>query len=187
MQLEYCFWRGNKIKLRAPESKDSETLFKWSSDSELDRNSYAIHLPVSYDTFKAHFDKICCLEPSDDSFRWMIEDDEGNLVGTINTFSCDRKSGTFRYGLGIGREYWGKGYAKEAIKIILRYYFGELQYQKATIEVYSFNERSLKLHESLGFMLEGKLRNMVYTNGCYYDTIVYGMTVQEFKSTDNLY
>ena len=65
--------------------------------------------------------------------------------------------------------------------LLLRYYFQERRYQKVTIKVYSFNEASMRLHESLGFQVEGRLRRMVYTDGGFHDEVVYGMTVEEFR------
>lgn len=55
-----------------------------------------------------------------------------------------------------------------------------LRYQKVTVYIYSFNERSMKIHESLGFQCEGRIRRAVYTNGNYYDEVLYGMTSEEF-------
>ena len=49
-----------------------------------------------------------------------------------------------------------------------------------SVSIYEFNERSIKLHESLGFKQEGRLRRMVYTNGKFYDEIHFGMTAEEF-------
>ncbi len=48
--------------------------------------------------------------------------------------------------------------------------------------VYAFNERSIRLHEKMGFQKEGQIRRAVYTNGQYYDEILYGMTKEEFES-----
>jgi RimJ/RimL family protein N-acetyltransferase len=39
----------------------------------------------------------------------------------------------------------------------------------------------MRLHESLGFQVEGRLRRMVYTDGGFHDEVVYGMTVEEFR------
>lgn len=62
----------------------------------------------------------------------------------------------------------------------MRYYFQELRYQKVTIHIYSFNDASAKLHETLGFQLEGRLRRTIFTKGQYFDELLYGMTREEF-------
>jgi RimJ/RimL family protein N-acetyltransferase len=38
----------------------------------------------------------------------------------------------------------------------------------------------MKLHESLGFKCEGRIRRAIYTNGNYYDEVIYGLTFEEF-------
>ena len=46
----------------------------------------------------------------------------------------------------------------------------------------SFNAPSQKLHEGLGFTLEGPLRPMIYTGGEFHDVLWYGITKEEFEA-----
>mgnify|MGYP001579874367 CR=1 FL=1 len=106
---------------------------------------------------------------------------QGEVVGTLNTHDCDPRYGTFSYGLAIYRDQQHKGYASESIRLVLRYFFQELRYQKATVNIYTFNEASIKLHERLGFQHEGCLRRMHYTGGKYHDMRILGLTAEEFS------
>ena len=180
------FWIGEKVRLRAVELRDIDEFFKagFDSDTDLARFCDEIHFPQSKEKMKERLEKAIKNDNSNDAFWWIIENMEGHPVGNINTFSCNRRVGTFRYGIALEKEHWGKGHAKEAIKIVLRYYFRELRYQKVNAYVYSFNDRSIKLHESLGFIQEGTLRRMVYTNGEFFDEVYYGMTADEFDLFD---
>ena len=180
--MRWNFWDGEKVRLRSVETRDAGSFFKWASDydDEADRFCDEIHFPSSYDSMMARVESLSKRGPHNDEFMWIIDNKEGISVGCINTFSCNKRAGTFKYGLGISRDYWGNGYAKDAIKIVLKYYFRELRYQKVTVFIYSFNDRSIKLHESLGFKYEGRIRRAIYTNGDYYDEIIYGMTCEEF-------
>jgi RimJ/RimL family protein N-acetyltransferase len=173
------YWQGANLKLRALETKDIE-LFE-QLDHEFDKNSDAIHFPQSKDRARSWIDKE--MQPRiGDAFRFIAEDKEGNTIGTIDTFACNRRNGTFKYGIAVARPYWGQGYAKEMIRLVLRYYFFELDYHKVTPHVYSFNDRSLRLHQSLGFTTEGRLRHMIYTDGKHYDEIHFGLTKAEFTN-----
>ena len=182
----FNFWRGEKIRLRAIEEKDFDEIVASTEepDTELDRYEDMIHFPISKERDRANLESLAKKEGTDDYFFWVIEDLQGNTVGFINTFDYEQKSGTFKYALIIKRPYWGQGSAREAIQIVLRYYFRELRYQKVTVMIYSFNERSIRLHDKLGFKLEGRLRRMVYTNGNFYDELIYGMLVEEFDQID---
>jgi RimJ/RimL family protein N-acetyltransferase len=182
----FNFWRGEKIRLRAIEQKDLDEVIASTEepDTELDRYEDVINFPISKEKDRANLESLAKKESTDDCFFWILEDMQGNKVGFINTFDCEHRSGTFKYALIIKRPYWGQGYAREAIKIVLRYYFRELRDQKVTVMIYSFNERSIRLHDKLGFKLEGRLRRMVYTNGHFYDELFYGMLAEEFDQTD---
>ena len=66
--------------------------------------------------------------------------------------------------------------------LVAKYYFEHLRYQKLTAGVHSDNEPSIRLHENLGFRLEGTLINMIFKNGDYVDLHYYGLTLEEHKS-----
>ena len=66
-------------------------------------------------------------------------------------------------------------------------FFEERRYQKVNAEVYGFNESSIALHEKLGFTLEGRIRRMIYTDGKYFDALMYGMTSEEFAGRQSLW
>ncbi len=176
-------WQGKLVRLRAVEPDDWQHFEAWSADSDSDRNTYFISFPHSREAMKKFAMSLATTEPKNHEFSWMIENLEGQTVGMINTHNCDARVGTFRYGLVIQRQFWRKGYASDAIRLVLRFFFDELRYQKVNAEVYSYNEPSYKLHQKLGFKEEGRLRRMVYTDGCFYDEIIFGMTCEEFQET----
>jgi RimJ/RimL family protein N-acetyltransferase len=102
-------------------------------------------------------------------------------VGSIDTHHCNPRTGTFSYGIDIIPGQQRNGYAREAILLVLKYYFEELRYQKATVPVHGDNEASMRLHEKMGFQKEGVHRRMIFTRGQYYDELWYGMTAEEFQ------
>lgn len=174
------FWRGEKIRLRAIEQADLGAIMDSAEepDSWVERADDFIYLPSwqekARDTLAAERNRTA------DSFFWLIENRAGETVGNIATFDCDRRVGTFKYSVIIKRPHWRKGYSSEAITLVLQYYFYELRYQKVTALIYAFNQPSIKMHEKLGFTLEGRLRREVFTGGRFYDEFYYGMLVEEF-------
>jgi RimJ/RimL family protein N-acetyltransferase len=178
--LATSIWEGQRVRLRAVEPGDWETYFAWNHDSEASRALYLIPFPRSKEAVRHQVEEMAVARSDGDTFRFQIETLAGELVGTINTHTCDPRTGTFSYGLAILPQHQRKGYASESIRLVLRYYFEELRYQKVTATVYSFNEPSIRLHERLGFQLEGRLRRMGYTRGEFYDHLLYGMTAEEF-------
>jgi RimJ/RimL family protein N-acetyltransferase len=178
-------WQGERVRLRAVEPEDWEAFYQWDQDTEMARLSYWIPFPGSREHAKKWTSEEARAEPKGHNFRWVIENLEGEFVGNIDTHACEPRGGTFEYGIAIQRQYWRRGYAIEAIRLVLAYFFGELRYQKVTVHVYDFNEPSLRLHRKLGMQEEGCLRRMIYTDGAYHDEIIFGMTAEEFKKKAN--
>jgi RimJ/RimL family protein N-acetyltransferase len=175
-------FEGRLIRLRAVEPGDWELHHKWDQDTEAARLDYEISFPRNPAGTQAWAERESRLAPENDVFRFQIETLDGVLAGTINTNNCNLRNGTFMYGLAVMPPHRRKGYASEAIRLVLRFYFGERRYQKCSASVYSFNTPSQKLHEALGFTLEGRLRRMIYSGGEYHDALIYGITREEFDA-----
>jgi RimJ/RimL family protein N-acetyltransferase len=174
------FWQGQKIRLRAIEPEDADSFFNWNLNSETARVLDFLWPPTSIASVRGWTQRAATEEAKDDKLYFVMEDHEGKAVGMISTHNTNRRVGSFAYGLSVGEEYRGRGYASEAIVMVLRYFFEELGYQKVTTGVYECNPASIALHEKLGYQLEGRLRRMVYTGGKYYDELMFGMTREEF-------
>lgn len=175
-------FQGRLVRLRAVETTDWEIWYAMA-DTDDDRLSWEIPFPASREATRAHVEELARGGTKNDEFRFQIERLDGEYVGTLNTHTINRRNGTFSYGLSILPQYRRLGFASEAVRLVLRYYFWERRYQKVNAEVFSFNEPSIKLHESLGFTLEGRLRRMIYTGGQFYDALIYGMTREEFEAS----
>jgi RimJ/RimL family protein N-acetyltransferase len=180
--LSHSIWQGKLVRLRAFEAADWEGYHAWNFDDEQSCALYFIPPPGTAEGVRRWAEKEAAREREGDNFRFVIEENaEGRLVGDLTVNNCDPRVGSFSYGVNIARDYRGKGYAREAILIALRYYFGERRYHKVTVHVYGFNAASIRLHESLGFQKEGQIRDVVYTHGQYFDELVYGLTSDEFR------
>lgn len=173
-------WQGPRVRLRAFSMEDWETYHAWNLDDEQARNLDQIHFPQSAAAARQWAEREAAREPDGDNFRFVIENEHGEVVGDLSTHDCDPRVGAFSYGISIRPDQRGKGYASEAIPLMLRYYFLEKRYQKTTVTIFSFNEPSARLHERLGFVLEGRLRRVAYTAGAHHDALIYGMTAEEF-------
>ncbi|MEE4195347.1 MAG: GNAT family protein [Anaerolineae bacterium] len=176
-------FEGNIVRLRAMEESDWESFYEMDLDSETQRHSWMVPFPRSMAAAKEWAKKESLKSPEKDEFRFVIEHlADGTPAGTLNTHSLEPGNGSFGYGLGIHPAYRRKGCASEAILLLLNYFFKELRYHKCTVSIFSFNHASYELHKKLGFVHEGTLREMEYSNGTYYDHIMFGMTSTEFDA-----
>ena len=181
--LHFNYWQTERIRLRAIEITDAPHFFAWNQDSEMGLNIDRLWPPTSQKSVEAWLNKVSSKtnDNSDDN-HFVIETLVGEFVGTINPHKCDRRVGDFTYGIAIHREHQRQGYAREAIVLLLRYFFSELRYQKVTVKLFEYNEASRLLHEHLGFIKEGQIRRAQFHNGRFWDDLIYGMTKEEFEA-----
>ena len=84
-------------------------------------------------------------------------------------------------GIGIGeREYWGKGYGTDAMKLAVQYAFMELGLQRVSLGLHEYNARALKSYEKAGFRLEGHTRQDVLREGRRTDSLWMGILREEW-------
>jgi RimJ/RimL family protein N-acetyltransferase len=178
------YWEGKLIRLRGVELEDAETHFQLDQEDDISRLQWVMNPPVSRAGTRTWIEEAAKARGKHDEFTAQIETlVDGTLVGGIATHHADLRAGVFSYGLHVEAPYRGKGYAKDAICLILRYFFQELRYQKCNVDVMAINEPSQRLHEALGFALEGRRRRTVFTGGEHSDMLEYGITVEEFRET----
>ena len=176
-------FKGERVRLRAYDPRDGEAFRRWvRDDTDSGRMNYEIPFPRS----GALAGGGELPPPQDDNFGFMVETLDGMLVGGVDAHDCNPRSGIFMLGIGIFPEARGKGYATEAVRLLLAYYFCEKRYRKCHSVVFSFNPPSIRLHERVGFTREARLRRMVYSEGAYHDELHYGMTIEEFNARYHL-
>ena len=86
---------------------------------------------------------------------------EGRLVGYVQLALIDHYERRAAVGVLVGeKSMWGRGIASTALRILLDYAFTVKGLARVYAEVYSFNQRSLRLMERVGFQKEGILRQL---------------------------
>ena len=185
--LDYSqyFWQGVKVRLRPLRIEDAERHFINSLDSPARQLlQLGIELPTSAEILRSSLEKYVDCKDADGVILFVIENHEGVNVGGISLHSRDQKNGTFSFGVVTAREHRRKGYAQDAVRILLRYGFWERRYQKCNSACVYTNEASIRLHKKLGFVEEGRRRRQLFFNGEYYDEVLFGLTREEFDARE---
>lgn len=176
-----AFWSGRLVRLRGIETDDWSAFMRFDGHADDQRSTDMIHPPRSAAAYQAWAAERAVAPATNDSFQLAIETiDRGELAGSLSTHGVDARAGRFGYGIGIGAPYQRRGYATEAVLLLLRFMFGERRYHKCETRVYAYNVASLELHRSLGFVEEGRLRDHEFFAGRHHDVVVMGMTGVEF-------
>ena len=106
--------------------------------------------------------------------------DEDRVIG----FARIAPSGPWaaKLGYAIGADHWGKGYATDAARVLLRFAFTTLGRHRVTAAIGPENEASIAVVKRIGFTYEGQLRDHVFTNGAWRDSQLYSLLEPEYSA-----
>lgn len=109
------------------------------------------------------------------TFAFAVEYD-GIVVGSIGAF---RKNNihikTAELGYYIAQEYWGRGIATQAVKMLCDYVFDNTDIVRIFAEPFAYNTASGRVLEKAGFQYEGTLRNNAVKCGKIIDMKMYSI------------
>lgn len=101
--------------------------------------------------------------------------DSDRMIGTFTLFHIDLTNRRAEVGYILNRQFWGQGYASEALQRIIRYCFEELEFGRLEADVDPANHGSLKLLERHGFEREGYFKNRWFTREKWFDSVMFGL------------
>lgn len=165
---------GPRVRLRAITRDDLPRMCEFNNDLAVElAGGGDPPLPQSLARLQAEFDQDAAKGGRDKTF-FAIEAD-GKLVGGCGLFNASPTHQTAELGIGIGdRDYWGKGYGRECVRLLLNYAFRHLNYRKVWLRVHGRNGRAIRAYQACGFVEEGRQRAQVWCDGAYDDLVYMG-------------
>jgi RimJ/RimL family protein N-acetyltransferase len=118
------------------------------------------------------------LRPGRREVRFAIELD-GRLIGGAGYYQ--RRSGTAELGFWLGRDWWGRGYATEATRVVLRYGFEVKRLPGFTSSHFVDNEASAGVLRKLGFEPVGRGRIVSAARGHEVEAVTYWLPARPAK------
>ncbi|RYV50135.1 GNAT family N-acetyltransferase [Pengzhenrongella frigida] len=103
-------------------------------------------------------------------------------LGVIVLSEIDEPRGSAVIRLSMRPGSRGRGYGGEAIGLVLGLAFEGLGLHRVGCDVLSINSRALGVYKSVGFTVEGRLRDAYRDGDGYCDAIVMGLLEDEFRS-----
>ncbi|MFS8096631.1 GNAT family N-acetyltransferase [Lentzea alba] len=176
-------WVGDLVRLRGVEPEDWEDFQRFDQNTTDMRRMDRIHPPRSAAGQREWAQKTALKDQNDDKLMLAIESlADGALAGMLTTALADQRAGRFMYGIAIGDDHKGRGYASDALRLLLSFMFAERRFHKCEASVWAFNEPSLAFHRKFGFQEEGRLRDHEFFAGRHHDVVLFGMTAPEFAA-----
>ncbi len=174
---------GERVVLRPTVDADYWHGYRWERDPEMQYWAQGDYAPpnLTFAQYKAHYAPPVGKPGEADHFTIVTLPE--TIIGFIGYFNADRRIGKVEVGIGIGEKaYWGKGYGREAMRLLLAHLFDDLGFQRVELDTWSGNERAIRSYIACGFQIEGRLRRAELVEGTYYETIIMGLLREEWQA-----
>lgn len=174
---------GKFVRLSAYDPEEmSKAYSRWSRNSEYFRLLNSSARPMQSPKAAAKWMEEEVGEMSPASYYFAIRALDGDkLIGELGLDVVDWSGRDAFVGLGIGEtEYWSKGYGTEAMNILLRFAFSEINLRRMTLTVFEYNPRAIRSYEKAGFQHEGRLRQVLNKEGKRWDMLYMGILREEW-------
>ena len=161
---------GENIRFRALEPGDADLLYKWENNSDIWNVSNTI-VPFSRYTLEQYVNSIQDIYITK-QLRLMICLNQENLksIGCVELFDFDPFHS--RAGVGIiiaDKAHRQKGYASEALNLLINYSFSVLYMHQLYCNITADNEISLNLFLNKGFEIIGTKKEWLKSERGYTD------------------
>lgn len=178
------FVLGERVRLRAMEPADAEALWRWNHDPEVMRwmdAGYAQTLArvrtwLEGRERNAYGDVLFGVDaPAEPAAGWR-------LIGLVRLSGAEPETGCAELDVYLGeKDFWGEGFGTDAVRTVCRYAFEAMRLHKVTLTVVTENAAALQVYRRVGFVEEGRLREVFRREGRWLDKYTMGLLEGELK------
>jgi len=178
--------KGDKVILRAMRREDLELYNSYKNDIEIgllasDDPPAPFELPRTVAAFDAHVASSNRLDTV-----WFAIEAQSAFIGQCLLRDFDYTARTCEVGITIGeRDYWGRGYGRDAMRLLCKYAFRLRNMEKVWLTVAGTNERGIRSYKACGFAEEGRLKRHIWLDGVHDDLVYMGIFREDWQAAQN--
>jgi RimJ/RimL family protein N-acetyltransferase len=137
-----------RLKLRAPRRDDVKAIVRLANDRRVAENTARVPHPYTADDAEQF---VAAVNRQSGEATFMIVLD-GEAIGACG---AEAREGGAEIGYWLGRHYWGRGYATEAVRAVIDHAFGDLGHDVLQAGARVSNPASRRVLEKCGFQWTG--------------------------------
>ena len=142
---------GDLVHIREKKIDDIPDEYSWRTDEDLSRLDASRPLSMSYDDF-FRYSKEEMTFPSYKSKKLALDTIDNIHIGNLMYYDYSISSKQTELGIMIGdKNYLGKGYGTEAVRILVEYLFTILDLEKVYLHTLEWNHRAQASFKRAGF------------------------------------
>ena len=164
---------SSKIKLRALEPEDLDFLYQIENNSSFWEVSHT-QTPFSKFILKQYIENVHLDIYEAKQVRFIIEENTSKkAIGTIDIFDFNPQHKRAGIGVLIHPNFQEKGYATEALSILIQYCFSSLNLHQLYANITSDNSKSIQLFTKYNFTKVGVKKDWIFSKGKFKDEVLY--------------
>lgn len=165
--------KGTHINLRAIEPEDLEFLFE-IENNELFWEVSHTQTPFSKYLLKQYIENAHLDIFEAKQLRLVIKENNSDAsIGMIDVFDFNPQHKRAGIGVLIHPSYQQKGFASEALQLLINYCFTHLQLHQLYANITSDNIKSIELFSKQDFQKVGLKKDWIFNNGKYKNEILF--------------
>ncbi|UCG61767.1 MAG: GNAT family N-acetyltransferase [Candidatus Zixiibacteriota bacterium] len=161
---------GKNVFLRAAKSDDIVNAYHWFIVSE---PQYLSCQPVPFQTPSQRAELRKQNPNPECQLLTIVRKADKVPVGQLSFYDYNPLNQSVAMGAIIDPDQRRNGYAREAVRILIKYLFKYRNINKVYAETAEFNTEAVALLESVGFKKDGTLRQHYFYEGGFHDKVVY--------------
>ena len=171
----------DRLKLRPFKIDDATRVQELAGNSEVAETTLGIPHPYPIEAAKNWINHQPVLIENGTFPLAIVLKDDGVLIGTM-TIRVDKEHRKGELAYWVGKDYWGKGYATEAAKEVVRFGFEVLSLHRIWAKAMSRNPTSTRVMQKVGMRKEGTLKQDIFKSETYEDVDIYGIIKSDYRS-----
>lgn len=165
-------YTGKLVRLRAFDNADFLHALDINNDYSVMRSaSSGILFPSSAEDQARFMERQTSF--SSGEYQFAIERlDNSVFIGQCGFLQVNWKNRKAEIAIMLHQNAIGKGFGTDAVSLLCRFAFDEMNLHKLKATVFSFNKAAIRCYEKCGFVQEGILKDEVFREGKYHDACV---------------
>jgi len=168
------FLEGEKVLLKPIEASDlkklSGLISGWVNDGLVTYYMFTGQTPKNTKQIKADFEKL--LANGHNIIFLVLDKKTKKPIGYAGLYEINPTARKAEFRVLIGEtDFWGKGLGTEITELLTFYGFDRLNLNRIYLGFTSDNKSARKAYEKSGYKYEGTLKQDIYRNSQYYDSV----------------
>jgi RimJ/RimL family protein N-acetyltransferase len=179
------FLSGRRVYLR-PLGRDdlNDTYLGWLNDPEVTRYMETGTFPTTREELEHYYQSAGGTR--DRIMLAIVEAATGLHIGNIKLEPIQWVHRRATLGIMIGdKRFWGRGISTEACRLTVQHAFRSLNLRRIELGVYADHSAAIRVYERLGFRVEGRLRQTLFREDRYWDSLCMGLLREEFVDSES--